>query len=202
MPRRCSIYIRNIPDSCRYCALFDRNFCRHEDLRRTFGRFGPVVDVTIPTDYYSGRMKGFAFVEYPFDPRDAEDAQRSMDHSRFLGRRIEVEFTRGYRKTPAEMRDRTGRLDRRRSRSGSRQYSRRSRSYSRGSNRDQRDFERLSRSRSRSPRNGSSTSRLRSNGDYDARDDSRMSPREMSGEDRYHRHRRGRSGSPRSRSAT
>uniref|UniRef100_A0A5K3F0B4 RRM domain-containing protein n=1 Tax=Mesocestoides corti TaxID=53468 RepID=A0A5K3F0B4_MESCO len=190
MPRRCSIYIRNIPDSC-----------RHEDLRRTFGRFGPVVDVTIPTDYYSGRMKGFAFVEFE-DPRDAEDAQRSMDHSRFLGRRIEVEFTRGYRKTPAEMRDRTGRLDRRRSRSGSRQYSRRSRSYSRGSNRDQRDFERLSRSRSRSPRNGSSTSRLRSNGDYDARDDSRMSPREMSGEDRYHRHRRGRSGSPRSRSAT
>ncbi|BHF69122.1 Arginine/serine-rich splicing factor scl25a transcript I [Sparganum proliferum] len=56
MPRRgSSLYIRNIPDSC-----------RHEDLRRTFGRFGPIVDVTIPTDYYSGRMKGFAFVEYPF----------------------------------------------------------------------------------------------------------------------------------------
>ncbi|VDN13575.1 unnamed protein product [Dibothriocephalus latus] len=86
--RGSSLYIRNIPDSCR---------SRHEDLRRTFGRFGPIVDVTIPTDYYSGRMKGFAFVEYPF--RDAEDAHRNMDHSRFLGRRIEVEFTRGVRKS-------------------------------------------------------------------------------------------------------
>ncbi|VDM02202.1 unnamed protein product, partial [Schistocephalus solidus] len=109
---------------------FDIGF-RHEDLRRTFGRFGPIVDVTIPTDYYSGRMKGFAFVEYPF--RDAEDAHRNMDHSRFLGRRIEVEFTRGVRKSknvsfpsylnlpaPAEMRDRDRRNDsnyRRRSRS-------------------------------------------------------------------------------------
>ena len=33
------------------------------------------------------------------DPRDAEYAQRNMDQVRFIGRRIEVEFTRGYRKS-------------------------------------------------------------------------------------------------------
>ncbi|BHF69121.1 hypothetical protein SprV_0301216300 [Sparganum proliferum] len=84
-----------------------------------------------------------------FDPRDAEDAHRNMDHSRFLGRRIEVEFTRGVRKTPAEMRGRDRRTEsnyRRRSRSPSfspRRGSRRSRSISRGSEgfrRDYRDF--------------------------------------------------------------
>ncbi len=41
-------------------------FVRHDDLRRAFGRYGHILDVTIPTDYQSRRMKGFAFVEYPF----------------------------------------------------------------------------------------------------------------------------------------
>ncbi|KAL7058755.1 hypothetical protein AAHC03_013468 [Spirometra sp. Aus1] len=99
-----------------------------------------------------------------------------MDHSRFLGRRIEVEFTRGVRKTPAEMRGRDRRNEsnyRRRSRSPSfspRRGSRRSRSISRGSEgirRDYRDFS-VSGSPSRSPglRNGS---KMRSTGDYDDR---------------------------------
>ncbi|CDS37373.1 FUS interacting serine arginine rich protein 1 [Echinococcus multilocularis] len=190
MPRRCSIYVNNLPDSC-----------RHEDLRRTFGRYGPIIDVTIPTDYYSGRMKGFAFVEFE-DSRDAEYAQRSMDQTRFMGRRIEVEFTRGYRKTPAEMRDRANRFGRRRSRSASRQYSRRSRSYSKASDRDRWDHDRRSRSRSSSPRNGSSAGRMRSNGEYEDRSNCRMSPPAMYADDRYRRHQNARSGSQRSRSAT
>ncbi|OON14457.1 hypothetical protein X801_09749, partial [Opisthorchis viverrini] len=117
MPRRAnSLYVRHLPDSC-----------RHEDLRRAFGRYGRIIDITIPLDFNTGRMKGFAFIEYPFlafnryqllvgelffllarflnsirtfeDPRDAEDAHYNMDHTRFMGRDIEVEFTRGYRKS-------------------------------------------------------------------------------------------------------
>ncbi|KAL3315823.1 Arginine/serine-rich splicing factor scl25a transcript I [Cichlidogyrus casuarinus] len=89
-----SLYIRPVPDDC-----------RHDDLRRTFARYGRIVDVTIPVDYYSGRMKGFAFVEYE-DVRDAEDAHRAMDRAKFLGRTIDVQFTRGQRKTPSEMQQR------------------------------------------------------------------------------------------------
>jgi hypothetical protein len=29
-------------------------------------KYGKLIDVTIPLDYYSGMPKGFAFVEYPF----------------------------------------------------------------------------------------------------------------------------------------
>lgn len=41
-------------------------FSRHEDLRHAFGKFGRIVDVTVPVNYHTGRPKGFAFVEYPF----------------------------------------------------------------------------------------------------------------------------------------
>ena len=39
--------------------------CRAEDFRRVFGSYGELVDISLPRDYYSGRLKGFAFVEYP-----------------------------------------------------------------------------------------------------------------------------------------
>lgn len=39
---------------------------RPEDLRREFGRYGPVVDVYIPLDFYSRRPRGFAYIQYPF----------------------------------------------------------------------------------------------------------------------------------------
>jgi RNA recognition motif-containing protein len=36
-----------------------------EELRQEFASFGEVESVTIPTDRYSGRPRGFAFVEMP-----------------------------------------------------------------------------------------------------------------------------------------
>ena len=36
-----------------------------EELREEFASFGEVESVTIPTDRYSGRPRGFAFVEMP-----------------------------------------------------------------------------------------------------------------------------------------
>ncbi|KAM7538320.1 hypothetical protein Aperf_G00000059474 [Anoplocephala perfoliata] len=121
MPRRVSsIHIKNLADGV-----------RHEDLRHAFGKFGRIVDVTVPVNYHTGRPKGFAFCTYE-DPRDAEDAIYHMNHSRFAGREITVEFTRGTRKTPAEMRARDsgsrGRSWRSRSRSRSRTPRRRDRS--------------------------------------------------------------------------
>lgn len=41
-------------------------FFRSEDLRREFGRYGPIVDVYVPLDFYTRRPRGFAYVQYPF----------------------------------------------------------------------------------------------------------------------------------------
>lgn len=38
---------------------------RPEDLRREFGRYGPIVDVYIPLDFYTRRPRGFAYIQYP-----------------------------------------------------------------------------------------------------------------------------------------
>ncbi|GAB2286988.1 Arginine/serine-rich splicing factor scl25a transcript I [Dionaea muscipula] len=37
-----------------------RHDCRPEDLRRPFGQFGPLKDVYLPRDYYSGQPRDLA----------------------------------------------------------------------------------------------------------------------------------------------
>nr|CDS28890.1 La protein 7 [Hymenolepis microstoma] len=150
MPRRnTSIHIKNLADGV-----------RHEELRHAFGKFGRVVDVTVPVNYHTGRPKGFAFCTFE-DPRDAEDAVYHMNKTRFAGREISVEFTRGTRKTPAEMRardsgSRSGRSWRSRSRSRTprRRRSSRDRSVSRDRRRRRDDYRRHSFSRSPEEENG------------------------------------------------
>ncbi|VDN96170.1 unnamed protein product [Rodentolepis nana] len=173
MPRRnTSIHIKNLADGV-----------RHEELRHAFGKFGRVVDVTVPVNYHTGRPKGFAFCTFD-DPRDAEDAVYHMNKTRFAGREISVEFTRGTRKsrsllsffivavrsmftflelypTPAEMRardsgSRSGRSWRSRSRSRTprRRRSSRDRSVSRDRRRRRDDYRRHSFSRSPEEENG------------------------------------------------
>ena len=39
---------------------------RPEDLRSLFGKYGPVIDVYVPVDYYTRRARGFAYIQYPF----------------------------------------------------------------------------------------------------------------------------------------
>jgi len=48
------IYVGNLP--------FD---VTEEELRQEFASFGQVESVSIPTDRYSGRPRGFAFIEMP-----------------------------------------------------------------------------------------------------------------------------------------
>uniref|UniRef100_A0A3B5BAP6 Serine and arginine rich splicing factor 10 n=1 Tax=Stegastes partitus TaxID=144197 RepID=A0A3B5BAP6_9TELE len=47
-PPNTSLFVRNIADES-----------RPEDLRREFGRYGPIVDVYIPLDFYTRRPRGF-----------------------------------------------------------------------------------------------------------------------------------------------
>ncbi|KAL2317244.1 hypothetical protein Fmac_031120 [Flemingia macrophylla] len=93
-----SLLVRNIPLDC-----------RPEELRAPFERFGPVRDVYIPKDYYTGEPRGFAFVQF-VDPYDASEAQYHMNRQIFAGREITVVVAEETRKRPEEMRHRTSRF--------------------------------------------------------------------------------------------
>ncbi|KAL3615899.1 Arginine/serine-rich splicing factor scl25a transcript I [Castilleja foliolosa] len=95
-----------------------RHDCRPDDLRRPFGQWGPVKDIYLPRDYYTGDPRGFGFVQY-VDPADAAEAKRQMDGQIFAGRELTVVFAEENRKKPTDMRARErggrGGYDRRRS---------------------------------------------------------------------------------------
>ncbi|KAG8451469.1 hypothetical protein GDO86_003611 [Hymenochirus boettgeri] len=153
-PPNSSLFVRNVADDI-----------RSEDLRREFGRYGPIVDVYVPLDFYTRRPRGFAYVQFE-DVRDAEDALHNLDKKWICGRQIEIQFAQGDRKTPNQMKAKEGRstygssryddYDRYR-RSRSRSYERRrsrSRSFEQNYGRSYsprgRGAERARRSRSRS----------------------------------------------------
>ncbi|XP_010542459.1 PREDICTED: serine/arginine-rich SC35-like splicing factor SCL33 isoform X1 [Tarenaya hassleriana] len=116
---------RDLPTSLLVRNL--RHDCRPEDLRRSFEQFGPLKDIYLPRDYYSGEPRGFGFVQF-VDPADAAEAKHHMDGYLLLGRELTVVFAEENRKKPTEMRarDRGGRSrfrDRRRSPPRSPRYS-------------------------------------------------------------------------------
>ncbi|XP_052885800.1 serine/arginine-rich SC35-like splicing factor SCL30A isoform X2 [Gossypium arboreum] len=94
---------RDLPTSLLVRNL--RHDCRPEDLRRPFERFGPLKDIYLPKDYYTGEPRGFGFVQY-VDPADAAEAKYQMDGQVLLGRELTVVFAEENRKKPAEMRHR------------------------------------------------------------------------------------------------
>ncbi|XP_021417030.1 serine/arginine-rich splicing factor 10-like [Oncorhynchus nerka] len=135
-PPNPSLFIRNISDES-----------RPEELRREFGRYGPIVDVYIPLDFSTRRPRGFAYIQFE-DVRDAEDALHNLDHKWVCGRQIEIQFAQGDRKTPNQMKTKES-SPRRGSRSSS--FSRYD-DYERGDGRRRRSRSRsYERRRSRSP---------------------------------------------------
>ncbi|KAI0213301.1 Serine/arginine-rich splicing factor 10 [Lamellibrachia satsuma] len=147
-PPNTSLYVRNVPEGT-----------RPDEIKSLFGKYGPVTDAYMPLDYYTRRSRGFAYIQFE-DPRDAEDAMYNLDRTRFYGRELEIEFARGDRKTPSQMRvkERGGRRSPQYSRHDDYGDGRRRRSY-----RSYSRSPRRGRSRSRSPRRKSySRSRSRS----------------------------------------
>ncbi|KAL5563561.1 hypothetical protein UlMin_033308 [Ulmus minor] len=82
-----------------------RHDCRQDDLRRPFGQFGPLKDIYLPKDYYTGQPRGFGFVQF-IDPADAAEAKYHMDGQVLLGREVTVVFAEENRKKPSDMRSR------------------------------------------------------------------------------------------------
>ncbi|MBN2078955.1 MAG: RNA-binding protein [Spirochaetes bacterium] len=73
------------------------------NLKELFSQHGEVLSVKIIMDQYSGRSKGFGFVEMA-DNNAAESAIQSLDGTAVLGRNIKVNIARP--KTESRGRDR------------------------------------------------------------------------------------------------
>ncbi len=64
-----------------------------DDLRKVFEEFGKVESVKIIMDRYSGRSKGFGFVEMP-DEDEAKKAIGELNGKSVMGREIKVNEAR------------------------------------------------------------------------------------------------------------
>jgi len=63
------------------------------DLRQAFEEFGQVDVVKVVMDRYTGRSKGFGFVEMPVDD-EAKAAIGELDGKEFMGRPLKVNVAR------------------------------------------------------------------------------------------------------------
>ncbi|CAI0402475.1 unnamed protein product [Linum tenue] len=94
---------RDLPTSLLVRNL--RHDCSPEDLRGPFSQFGPLKDIYLPRDYYTGQPRGFGFIQF-VEPADAAEAKYNMDGEVLLGRELTVVFAEENRKKPSEMRAR------------------------------------------------------------------------------------------------
>lgn len=86
------IYVGNLP----YSVTGD-------DLRNLFSQYGDVADAKVISDKYSGKSKGFGFVQMS-DNSNAEKAIEALNDSDLQGRNIKVNQAR-----PKENSDRSRR---------------------------------------------------------------------------------------------
>lgn len=81
-----------------------------EDLKKLFSEAGAVQSVKIVTDAYSGRSRGFGFVEMASEP-EAEKAVSTINGKTFMERALIVSEARPQKKKSSDFK---GRRDRNR----------------------------------------------------------------------------------------
>jgi RNA recognition motif-containing protein len=64
-----------------------------EDLRKVFEEYGEVASATVITDKFTGRSKGFGFVEMP-DSTDANSAIEALNQAELQGRQMKINEAR------------------------------------------------------------------------------------------------------------
>ncbi len=92
------LYVGNVP----YTAT-------EEELHAHFAQAGTVVSAIIVMDRYTGRSRGFGFVEMSTQ-EEAENAIKMLDNSSMGGRDLKVNFARP-REERGRRRDWSGRRD-------------------------------------------------------------------------------------------
>ena len=76
------MYVGSLPDNA-----------TEETVRDLFGAFGVVRSIQLATDVFSGRCKGFGFVE--MEGHEARAAVAGLDGKEFCGRNLKVRFDEG-----------------------------------------------------------------------------------------------------------
>ncbi len=66
---------------------------KEEELRKLFADFGPVASIRVVTDKFSGKSKGFAFVEME-TKEGGENAVAELNGKEYQGRRLVVDAAR------------------------------------------------------------------------------------------------------------
>ncbi len=89
-----NIYVGNLP-----YGITD------EDLAKMFEEFGEISSANVIKDRFSGRSKGFGFVEMP-DDSEAENAIENLNGSDMDGRAIVVNKARPREERPQQRRPR------------------------------------------------------------------------------------------------
>ncbi|KKT86309.1 MAG: RNP-1 like protein RNA-binding protein [Parcubacteria group bacterium GW2011_GWC1_45_9] len=82
------LYVGNLPFST-----------KEDDLRQMFSQYGEVASATVITDKFSGRSKGFGFVEMPNDD-EAMKAIEGLNGKEMDGRAIVVNEARPMEERP------------------------------------------------------------------------------------------------------
>ena len=83
-----NIYVGNLPYST-----------TEDELKNLFTQYGEVLSVVIISDRYSGRSKGFGFVEMAVQ-REGETAIAELDGYLFNGRNLRVNLARPRNERP------------------------------------------------------------------------------------------------------
>jgi RNA recognition motif-containing protein len=64
-----------------------------QDLKKTFEEFGEVTSVTIIKDRFTGKSRGFGFVEMP-NKEEADSAVNALNGKELSGRKIRINEAR------------------------------------------------------------------------------------------------------------
>ncbi len=63
-------------------------------LKRDFEEFGPIKRIRVVADSKTGKLRGYAFIEYEHK-QDMKEAYKSADGRKIEGRRVLVDVERG-----------------------------------------------------------------------------------------------------------
>ncbi|CAH1765400.1 3434_t:CDS:2 [Entrophospora sp. SA101] len=91
-----TLYVGNIPYTF-----------REHDVADMFERYGRLRKVTVQLDNYTGRNKGFAFVEFE-DRKDAEDAYDKYHGANIEGRRLKLDWDIGLSRKDQHRKEKPG----------------------------------------------------------------------------------------------
>ncbi|KAJ3018720.1 Serine/arginine-rich splicing factor 12 [Thoreauomyces humboldtii] len=98
---------RNRENENQVRSLFVRGLSegtRPVDLMEAFQCYGTVTDCYLPMDFYTGKARGFAYIQFETQEQ-ADKAFARIEYITINGRTLTIEWAAGKRKTPGEMRN-------------------------------------------------------------------------------------------------